>query len=273
MHVRFASKATAGDVIPRHMPKSVISRIRSSTLKIGNMDRSPRNVAPDLWVTERPFKLPYVRVEVGTRMTIIRLAKGGLLVHSPVKLDAELRRSIDALGETRAIIAPNKLHHLFVPDYIAAYPKARVYAAPGLQQKRPDLRFDDILSDTPQVEWRGQVEQHLFRGASPLNEVVFFHPATRTLILTDLAFNIPMETARKSPLFYMLWDVGHFGPHRFVRLRGIRDWEAARNSVERILRWDFDRIILSHGDVLDGGGREHFAGAFAFLRKNETARR
>jgi hypothetical protein len=269
MPIRFAPKATVGDqtVIRRHMPNSVISRIGSSTLKIGNMDRSPRNVAPDLWVTERPFKLPYVRVEIGTRMTIIRLAKGGLLVHSPVKLDAELRRSIDALGETRAIIAPNKLHHLFVQDYIAAYPKARVYAAPGLPQKRPDLRFDDILSDTPQVEWRGQVEQHLFRGASPLNEVVFFHSATRTLILTDLAFNIPTETARKSPLFYMLWDVGHFGPHRFVRLRGIRDWEAARNSVERILRWDFDRIILSHGDVLDEGGREHFAGAFAFLGK------
>src|SRR5262249_37138380 len=94
-----------------------------------------------------------------TRMTIIRLAKGGLLVHSPVELDAELRHSIDALGETRVIIAPNKLHHLFVQDYIAAYPKARVYAAPGLPQKRPDLRFDDILSDTPQVEWRGQVEQ------------------------------------------------------------------------------------------------------------------
>jgi hypothetical protein len=61
-----------------------------------------------------------------------------------------------------------------------------VYGAPGLPQKRPDLRFDDILSDTPQVEWRGQVEQHLFRGAPPLNEVVFFHPTTRTLILTDL---------------------------------------------------------------------------------------
>src|SRR5262245_2539684 len=90
--------------------------------------------------------------------------------------------------------------------------------------------------ETPSRGFCGQVQHHLFRGASPLNEVVFFHPTTRTLILTDLAFNISMETARKSPLFYMLWDVGHFGPHRFVRLRGIRDWEAARNSVERILR-------------------------------------
>jgi hypothetical protein len=75
-----------------------------------------------------------------------------------------------------------------------------------------------------------------------------------------------METARKSPLFYMLWDVGHFGPHRFMRRRGIRDWQAARESVERILRWDFDRIIVSHGDVLEAGGHEHFAAAFAFLR-------
>src|SRR6516164_3591651 len=82
----------------------------------------------------------------------------------------KLPPSIDALGEARAVIAPTKLHHLIVQDYIAAYTKARVYAAPGLQQKRPDLRFDDMLSDTPQVEWRGQVEQHLFRGASPLNE-------------------------------------------------------------------------------------------------------
>jgi hypothetical protein len=231
------------------------------------MDQFPRDIAPDLWVAERPFKLPYVRVEIGMRMTIIRLQQGGLLIHSPVKLDTELRRSIDALGELRAIVAPNRLHHLFIQDYIAAYPEARRYAAPGLPQKRPDLRFDDILSDTPQAEWRGEVEQHLFRGAPPLNEVVLFHLATRTLVLTDRAFNLPMETARKSPLFYLLWDVGHFGPHRFVRLRGIRDWEAAQDSVERILRWDFDRIIMSHGNVLEGGGREHFAEAFAFLCK------
>jgi hypothetical protein len=95
--------------------------------------------------------LPFVRAEIGTRMTIVRLVEGGLLVHSPVKLDAQFRRSIDALGKIRAIVAPDKLHHLFIRDYIAAYPEARVYAAPGLPRKRPDLRFDDILSDTPQV--------------------------------------------------------------------------------------------------------------------------
>ena len=236
------------------------------------MERAPRNLAANLWVVDRPFKLPYVRVEVGTRMTCIRLTGGRLVLHSPVKLDAALRQSLDALGEIKAIVAPNRLHHLFLAEYITSYPQARVYTAPSLRKKRPDLRITSELGDEPQNEWRGEIEQHLFRGAPPLNEVVFFHPATRTLVLTDLAFNISKNAAKRSPLFYWLWDVGHFGPHRFVRIRGIRDRLAAGASVERILRWNFDRIIVSHGDVLESGGYEQFASAFAFLRNQRNER-
>src|SRR5215831_5300932 len=65
------------------------------------MERAPRNLASNLWVVDRPFKLPYVGVEIGTRMTCIRLADGGLFLHSPVKLDPILRNSLDALGEVR----------------------------------------------------------------------------------------------------------------------------------------------------------------------------
>src|SRR5262249_41002163 len=205
------------------------------------MERAPRNLASNLWVIDRPFKLPYVGVDIGTRMTCIRLPDGRLFLHSPVKLGPVLRNSMDALGEVRAVVAPNKLHHLFLAEYITSYPRAIVYAAPRLTKKRPDLPFNGELGDEPQTEWRGQIEQHLFRGAPPLNEVVFFHPATRTLILTDLAFNIPKEAAKRSPLFYWLWDVGRFGPHRFVRLRAIQDRQAARSSAEKILSWNFDR--------------------------------
>ena len=236
------------------------------------MERAPRNLAANLWVVDRPFKLPYVRVEVGTRMTCIRLTGGRLVLHSPVKLDAALRQSLDALGEIKAIVAPNRLHHLFLAEYITSYPQARIYTTPSLRKKRPDLRITGELGDEPQNEWRGEIEQHLFRGAPRLNEVVFFHPATRTLVLTDLAFNISKNAAKRSPLFYWLWDVGHFGPHRFVRLRGIRDRLAAGASVERILRWNFDRIIVSHGDVLESGGYEQFASAFAFLRNQRNER-
>ena len=235
------------------------------------MDRPPLNLAPNLWVVDRPFKLPYVGVEIGTRMTCIRLADGRLFLHSPVKLDPLLRNSLDAFGEVGAIVAPNKLHHLFLAEYIASYPRAGVYAAPRLSEKRPDLHFNGELGDEPQTEWRGQIEQHLFRGAPPLSEVVFFHPASRTLVLTDLAFNIPKEAAKRSPLFYWLWDVGRFGPHRFVRLRAIQDRQAARSSAEKILSWNFDRIIVSHGEVVETDGHNQFAAAFAFLRHGGKA--
>jgi hypothetical protein len=164
------------------------------------------------------------------------------------------------------VIAPCKVHHLFVADHLAAYPTARFFAPPGLAEKRRDLRLDGVLGDEAPAEWRGQIDQHLFRGAPYINEVVFLHRASRTLVLTDLAFNVPAGGGREARVFYFLVGaVGKFGPHRLVRTL-IRDRRAARESVERILSWDFDRVIVSHGEVLASGGRERFRDGFAFLR-------
>jgi hypothetical protein len=224
-----------------------------------------RTLAPHLWVADRGLTLAVG--DIGTRMTVIRLADGGLFLHSPVRLDAETRRALDDIGDVRAVVAPSKVHHFFVGDYIAAYPTARVYGAPGLAEKRRDLAFHGVLNDDPPPEWHGQIEQHLFRGAPLMNEVVFFHPSTRTLLLTDLAFNVPAHhrAAFRTRIFYWLVGaVGRFGPHRVVRL-GIRDRAAARTSVQRILQWDFDRVIVAHGEVLETDGHARCAAAFAFL--------
>ncbi len=45
------------------------------------------------------------------------------------------------------------------------------------------------------------------------------------------------------------------GPTVAFRL-GIRDREAARRSVRRILEWDFDRILPGHGEIVEAGGRD-----------------
>jgi hypothetical protein len=222
-----------------------------------------RNLAPNLWVADRPLRL--LVGDIGTRMTVIRLADGGLWLHSPVRLDAATRQALDALGPVRCVVAPSKVHHFFVKDYPPVYPDARIYAAPGLPEKRKNLTFHEVLSDDAPPPWRGQLEQHVFRGARFINEVVFFHPATRTLLLTDLAFNVPADKTAGARLFYRLVGAaGRFGPHRALRL-GIRDRRAARTSAERILQWDFDRVIVTHGEVLESGGRQRLAEAFAFL--------
>jgi hypothetical protein len=229
------------------------------------MSPALRSIAPNLWTAERPFKLPLILGDIGTRMTIVKLADGGLFLHSPVPLDARTKAALDEIGAVRAIVAPSKAHHLFAGDYVKEYPGARLYGAPGLPDKRKDLKFDAILSDTAPLEWQGQIEQHLFRGAPFLNEAVFFHAPTRSIIFTDLVFNVAARDASRARVFnWLTGAAGHFGPHRLIR-RAISDRKAARESVEKILRWDFDRVIVTHGDVRDAGGRNSVSAAFSYL--------
>ena len=222
-----------------------------------------RQLAPDLWVTER--RLRFAGIEVGTRMTAIRLRSGDLLLHSPVALDPELRKELDALGPVRFAVAPNRFHHLYIGEYAAAYPEVQLFAAPGLETKRRDLPFAAVLGDHAPAAWSEELHQVVFRGFPLPNEVVFFHPATRSLIATDLAFNIQEDSPALTRLgFRALGGYGRLGPTWLERLL-IRNRAAARASLARILEWDFERVIVAHGRVVEGGGREALRAGYAWL--------
>jgi len=217
----------------------------------------------DLWTAERPQR--FYGLEVGTRMTVMRLADGSLLLHSPVSLDAGLRSELDSLGRVRYALAPNRLHHLYAGEVAAAYPGARLWVAPGLERKRPDLQIAGVLGDEAPPEWRGQVDQVFFRGRPYENEVVFLHRASRTLLLCDLAFHFgPHAHPATRLLMRLIRSYGRFGPSRLDPLL-IRDRRAARESLERILAWDFDRVVVAHGDVLESGGHGALRAGYAWL--------
>jgi hypothetical protein len=225
-----------------------------------------RELAPDLWVAERRQR--FYGLEVGARMTVVRLVDGSLLLHSPLRLDAALREALDALGPVRFAVAPNRVHHLYAGEVKRHYPDARLWIGPGLERKRPDLEFEAVLGDEAPPEWRGQLAQVFFAGRPYENEVVFFHRASRTLILCDLCFNFGPQVPWLTRLVArVIGSYRRFGPSRFDPLL-IRDRAAARASLERILAWDFDRVILAHGDVLETGGHAAFAEGYAWLRKD-----
>ncbi|HYB12927.1 MAG TPA: DUF4336 domain-containing protein [Myxococcota bacterium] len=214
-------------------------------------------------MADRPLRL--FGIEIGTRMTVIQLREGTLLLHSPVLCDGETRRALDALGSVRFVLAPNKVHHFFVAPWKAAYPTATLLAAPGLREKRPKIPFDGALEGDPPEAWRGFVEAEHFRGAQGINEIVLFHEASRTLVLTDLAMNFHAAANRRTDVWQRLFGVhNRFGPTRFVRFL-IRDHQAARGSLQRILGWDFERITLAHGEVLEAGGKAALRDAYAWL--------
>lgn len=220
-----------------------------------------RGVAKQLWTVDHPLRVG--GLALGTRTSVVRLGDGGLFIHSPGPLDGALRRALEQLGPVRAIVAPNRLHHLYVAENARAFPDARVYAAPGVARKQPDVRFYRELGDVAAAAWSGDLDQVLVQGVPRLNEVAFLHRASRTLLLTDLAFNVRKLDSAFARLFMRLNDgYGRFGPTRLMRSQ-FRDRQALRASLERILAWDFDRVTVTHGEILETGGREALRDAFA----------
>jgi hypothetical protein len=220
-------------------------------------------LAPDLWTVTRPQS--FLGLPVGARMTVMRLASGRLLLHSPLPLDAGLRAELDALGPVAYAVAPNRVHHLYAGDVRKAYPDARLWIAPGLEKKRPDLVYEALLGDEAPAEWRGEVDQVFFAGRPYENEVAFFHRASRTLIVSDLAFNFgPRAPWRTRVFMSLIRSYGHLTPTKLDPLL-IRDRAAARASLERILAWDFERVVVAHGEVQETGGKALLRDGYAWL--------
>lgn len=218
-----------------------------------------------LWIREMPLRL--FGIELGTRMSVVRLSGegGGLWLHSPVALDRALREELEGLGQVRFVVCPNMGHHMFAGEYFSAYPDAGFYAAPGLQEKRSDLPFDGVLGDESELGWTQDLDQAVFRGNRMVREVVFCHQESRTLIVADLMQSAdpasPLLTRLVKRLTGTYERPGMPLPFRL----GFRDKAAARASVERILSWDFDRILLCHGPIVESGGKALFREAYSFL--------
>lgn len=215
-----------------------------------------------LWVAAAPQTLLGVRL--GSRMTVVRLSGGGLLLHSVVPMTAALRNEVEALGRVQHIVLPDLYHHLHVGPWSLAFPKARVHAPPGMARKRPDLRIDAELSEVPHPDWAQDLKP-IFISGCRLCETVFVHPRTRTLLTADL-----IENFHGSP---------HWWTRGYLRLAGIyervgfsrllrwlyKDRPPARASLERVFAEDFDKILLAHGEPISHGGKEALRLAYAWL--------
>jgi len=212
-----------------------------------------QQIADGIWTVPSP--LTYFGLLLNTRMTVCRLSDGGLALVSPVRSSEELRASIDALGPVRAIIAPNLLHHLHLGGWMEAYPDALSYGPPGLAAKRHDLTFTHELGPAFGQAFDTDLLQLPIAGMPKLNESLFLHRQSGTLIATDFCFLMPDATGltglfasvmgikkktRCEPLFRVL----------------IKDKTAFQASLQPLRAMEVRHLSMCHHHVLSVGASE-----------------
>lgn len=201
--------------------------------------------------------LSCLKVPFTTRMTVVKLASGEVWLHSPIAFAATLAQAIAAIGPIRHLVSPNKLHYAHLKDWKAAFPEATAWASPGVRDRaraqRIAVTFDRDLSDDAPAEWRDSLRQTVIRG-SFMDELVFFHADSRTLILADSIENFELDKI-KPPFRWLVRASGAYHPRGQMPI-DLRStfWlkkREVRAAVEAMLAWQPERIIVSHGRCID----------------------
>jgi hypothetical protein len=223
-----------------------------------------KQLAPGLWTADAPLKI--VGAEFGTRMTVVRLGDGGLVLIAPCPIDDGLAQELAAIGPVRALIAPNAFHHFYFGAASKRYPEAACFAAEGVAKKLKEKPAAlGVLGAEPDALWKSDLSQCRIEGAPQTNEVVFFHPASKTLIVTDLVFNFDPAPGGWTGLFLKLAGAhGRLAVSRLMRSM-LKDRTKVRESIARIRSWDFGQIVVSHGTIVTRDARSRFAEATADL--------
>lgn len=208
--------------------------------------------AGSVWV--HPYPVRYAGSRFNARTTVIRLADGRVILHSPGPLDDGLKRAVDGIGPVGWIVAPGTFHHLHVAAAADVWPGAQVLICPGVEKKQPGLRYDAVLGADPPKDWGGEIALQPVTANRIIREVVFLHMPSRTLIVTDLIELIGDDTPGVDRVLKFWWKALTFmwnkpRPAPEYSL-GWTDKREAAAQLSTILAWEFDRIVLSHGDLV-----------------------
>ncbi len=231
-----------------------------------------KSVAENVWIVDGPiirFGIPWPKMPFPTRMTIIRLADGGLFIHSPTPAEPELLKEVRKLGAPRYLIGPNRIHYWWVPDWHAVWPEAEVWLAPRIREQAGDritMPSHDLDRDGG-YPWDEEIATLAISGKY-MTEVVFFHRSSRTLVLTDLIENF--EPAKLGWFMRVMTRLGGvLAPDgqmpRDMRLTYRANLVGLKRAVETMIGWNPARVIIAHGAWFRENGAAELNRAFRWV--------
>ena len=222
--------------------------------------------AENLWMIDGPpvhnFGIP-----LPTRMIVIKLTDGALWVNSPVSTPTKELDRIKALGPVRYLVAPTQLHLWRLEECQDLFPDAELWGPPQITKRFQQLTFAGVLREAPPDCWAQDLDQTVLKGNCFVEELAFYHKKSRTLIMTDFIQNHPTPAGR--PILNVIWRLAGVaypagGVPVDIRL-SFTDRKLARRSLEKLLSWDFDKLVIAHGVCIDGDAKPFVERAFRWL--------
>jgi hypothetical protein len=220
-------------------------------------------VVPDaIWATERPVWFGGVRLR--SRTTVVRLAGGALWVHSPCPPTDDVCAELDALGEVRWIVVPNRYHHLQTPATAARYPNALVVGPKSVQSRNPQVHLTMPTDDPAYLRATPELTAIQLAGVPFLDETVFFHAASGSLIAADLLISACARDHWTWRTAARIW--GRYGKVRTppdVRMH-TRASAAVAESIAQMRALPLQRILVAHADPITDRPAAQIAEAWDF---------
>ena len=221
-----------------------------------------KKIGEQIWAHEDAMTL--AGLQLGLRMTIVKLQDGRLWLHSPTKLSPELKQSIDELGEVAFIVGAGNGNNIWLSTWENAYPDAELYVSDGIPGK-VQLKNPKLISAAKREIWPADFLQATMPEVPLLDETVFLHQPSKSLIVTDMIQHHDDHPPQKlsariaKSLFGLLGFKGKcLAPP--LKMGPVRKNKAAFSTfVEQVKSWDFEQIIVTHGAVIDKDAKQVFA--------------
>ncbi|WP_082501250.1 DUF4336 domain-containing protein [Methylobacterium sp. Leaf88] len=236
----------------------------------------PKEVADGVWIVDAaPIRAGGIPLPL--RMTVLRLAGGELLLHSPVPHHPGLQCAVEGLGRIGHLVAPSVGHWMFLKDWQTACPNAITWAVPGLEDRsqvlRSGLAIDAELGDQPPRVWANEIDQVLVAGPV-FQEICLFHRPSRTLLLTDLIINLEGDLLPvfARPLARLLGIVAPDGkaPLYLRVLLRLNHRDTVR-AAQRLVGFHPDRVIFAHGQWFNRDAADALRRSLAWILDEDRA--
>jgi hypothetical protein len=209
-----------------------------------------RQITDDVVVMSFPWRV--LGIDFERNVTLLRLSDGRVVIHSTAPFTAEDIVAIRHFGEPAWLVDATLMHDTFAKHGHAAFPDLP-YLAPNGFTKASGITTEPL--DPPPSDWQGEIDVLKLDG-NRMNEHVFFHRRSATLVVADLFFSFPSETRGWARFF-----VRHitrlprlFGISVFFR-RTINDRHAFERSMKTLLQWNFERIVVAHREPIEKEAR------------------